>query len=62
MKRREFFGLLGGAVAAPFVASAQQPVPLVGVMDITRVARDEILRGLSESGLAPRLPHLTNLR
>src|SRR5260221_496131 len=34
MKRREFIGLIGGAVAWPFPAPAQQPrkIPTVGIL------------------------------
>ena len=35
MRRREFLGVFGGAVAMPIVARAQQPaMPVVGVLDV----------------------------
>jgi len=54
MRRREFIGLLGSVAAGwPLGASAQQTMPVVGLLSGTnRDARnvDAILRGLSESG------------
>jgi putative tryptophan/tyrosine transport system substrate-binding protein len=36
MRRREFFGVLGGAVAAwPIPASAQRPMPIIGYLSLT---------------------------
>jgi ABC-type uncharacterized transport system substrate-binding protein len=58
MKRREFITFVGGAVAWPFVAHAQQPTtPLIGVL-MNRAENDPegqarlaaFLRGLQESG------------
>ena len=54
MRRREFIGLVGSVAAGwPLVASAQQTMPVVGLLSGTnRDARnvDAILRGLGESG------------
>jgi putative ABC transport system substrate-binding protein len=55
MNRREFLALLGGAIAWPSTARAQQP-PAIGYLDSTRAA-DVVYRvaafrdGLSEAGL-----------
>jgi putative ABC transport system substrate-binding protein len=54
--RREFIGLLGGAAAGwPLVASAQQPMPLIGVLDSGSADKNEqylvpFWQGLSEAG------------
>jgi putative ABC transport system substrate-binding protein len=56
MKRREFLGVLGGAVAFPLAARAQQPAtPVIGFMtslgqnDRPNLA-DAFRHGLSEAG------------
>ena len=55
MRRREFVGLLGGTVAWPVVARAQQPMPVIGVLSSLRAA-DQALRnpafakGIAELG------------
>src|SRR5436305_12903411 len=56
MKRREFITLLGGTVAAwPLAAGAQQPTPIVGLIN-SRSAQDALRnvaafrKGLNETG------------
>jgi putative tryptophan/tyrosine transport system substrate-binding protein len=58
MRRREFLGVLGGAVAAwPVVAHAQQPgMPVIGILDAGSAAdRTHAVaafrQGLAEAGL-----------
>jgi putative ABC transport system substrate-binding protein len=56
MKRREFIGLIGGAVAWPVVARAQQPgMPVIGFLhltsqDETRGYLPDFHQGLADSG------------
>src|SRR6476660_2456757 len=55
MQRREFITLLGVAAAWPVVATAQQPVPLVGFLnsaspDTYRFNADSFREGLTKAG------------
>lgn len=53
MQRRNFLGVLGGAVAWPVAAWAQQPVPVVGLLtaiDLPDWATEAIRAGLGEAG------------
>jgi putative ABC transport system substrate-binding protein len=56
MKRRAFIALFGSvAVLAPFVASAQQPMPVIGFIGVTSLEEwkrnvDAFHQGLKESG------------
>ena len=56
MRRREFFGVLGGAAAWPFAARAQQPaMPVIGYLHVSSplARRDQLVafhRGLNEAG------------
>src|SRR5262245_40147218 len=55
MKRREFITLLGGATVWPLAARAQQPTPIVGLIN-SRSAQDAVRnvaafrKGLDETG------------
>jgi putative ABC transport system substrate-binding protein len=55
MKRREFITLIGGAVALPLTAHAQQPMPVIGWLSLASEApfahfADAFRRGLADSG------------
>ena len=55
LPRREFIAALGGAAAWPFVAGAQQPLPVIGVLGSgSRSASDFLLtafaQGLRQQG------------
>ena len=55
MNRREVITLVGGAVAWPLAAGAQQPLPVVGFLRVTSAADSTHLvaafwRGLRETG------------
>ena len=57
MKRREFLGVLGGAVALPIAARAQQPaMPVIGFINVGPAKSDGVdlgaafRKGLSETG------------
>ena len=56
MRRREFLGVVGGAVATPFASHAQQPaMPVIGFLSGRSLASDSdlvaaFLRALNEAG------------
>jgi putative tryptophan/tyrosine transport system substrate-binding protein len=55
MKRREFITLLGGAAARPLAALAQQPIPVIGYLNLGSPESDAfrltgLRRGLNQSG------------
>ena len=59
MKRREFFGLIGGAAVWPVVSRAQQSrrIPVVGILwaspEYAALYRLPLLKGLAELGYVP---------
>jgi putative ABC transport system substrate-binding protein len=55
MRRRDFIAGLGGAVALPFAARAQQPMPVVGFVNVGSATglstrADGFVKGLHEAG------------
>ena len=55
MKRREFIGLIGGFLASPIAAPAQQPMPVIGFLSARSSGEsahlvDAFRRGLAEQG------------
>ncbi|MGO9356680.1 MAG: ABC transporter substrate binding protein, partial [Xanthobacteraceae bacterium] len=53
MRRRQFVGLVGSAVAWPVVARAQQPMPAIGLLTTTNLedwVTRAIRKGLDETG------------
>jgi putative ABC transport system substrate-binding protein len=51
MKRREFIAVLGGAVAWPVMAQAQQSLPVIGFLNALTVADRPILKESFRAGL-----------
>src|SRR5262249_50666133 len=51
MKRREFITLLGGAVAWPLTARAQQQLPVIGILSSRSRATDALLIAVIRQGL-----------
>ena len=55
MKRRQFIGLVGGAVAWPIAASAQKPIPVIGFLngasyELSAYLVEAFRQGLGETG------------
>jgi putative tryptophan/tyrosine transport system substrate-binding protein len=55
MKRRQFIGLVGGAVAWPIAVSAQQPIPVIGFLngasyELSAYLVEAFRQGLGETG------------